>query len=244
MTSPISDALAELSRQFAEQLPTRLDAIRTHFQRLDRTIWLPTEAEELHRLVHGLTGSAGTFGMMSVSDAARTLEIRLTALIKTGTAPTEAELQGIGTDLERLDQTAHIRLESNAPSLKPPPAQPRLNRSPLIHLVENDPTQAQHLSQALQDNGYRVRLFTDSSEFRTACITSNTDTEFPDAVVMDMILPEGDTAGAELLMELKAGKERCPPVVFASVRDDLPARLAAFRAGASRYLVKPVEPST
>ncbi len=238
MTSPISDALAELSRQFSEQLPGRLDTIRTHFQRLDRSTWLPTEAEELHRLVHGLTGSAGTFGMMPVSDAARALEARLMALIKTGTAPTEAAWQIIGADLEHLDQLARIQRESRAPSLKPPPAQPRLNLSPLIHLVEGDPTQAEHLSQALRDDGYRIRVFTDSSEFCAACTAA--DTERPDAVVMDMIFPEGDTAGAELLAELKANKKRCPPVVFASVRDDLPARLAAFRAGASRYIAKPI----
>ncbi|MBU1691969.1 MAG: PAS domain S-box protein [Gammaproteobacteria bacterium] len=244
MTSPISDALAELGRQFAEQLPTRLDAIRAHFQQLDRAAWLPTEAEKLHRLLHSLTGSAGTFGMQSVSDVACALGIRLAALLKTGAAPTEAEWQTISSEMSRLDQLARIRLESSAPSLKPPPAPQRLNRSPLIHLVEDDPAQAEHLSQVLRDDGYRVRVFSNSTEFRAVCIASNTntDTERPAAVVMDMILPEGDTAGAALLMELKAGKERCPPVVFASVRDDLPARLAAFRAGASRYLVKPVQP--
>jgi len=112
--------------------------------------------------------------------------------------------------------------------------------APLIYLIGDDPAQAGYLSQALRNDGYRVRVFAESAEFRAACVA--VDAERPAAVVMDMVLPEDATAGAELLAELKAGQVRCPPVVFISVRDDLPARLAAFRAGACRYLVKPVNP--
>jgi len=244
MLPSVSDALAALQRQFTDQLFTRLDSIRAHFLRLDLAAWQPAEAEALHLLVHGLTGSAGTFGMHSVSDVARALEIRLAAEFKTGTAPTEAVWQTLGRELDHLDQLARIGLQFPKQSLKPPPAPLRLDRSPMIYLVEDDPAQAGYLSQALHDDGYRVRVFADPAEFRAVfagCAASGA--ERPAAVVMDMILAEGDSAGAELLAELKAGGSRCPPVVFVSVRDDLQARLAAFRAGACRYLVKPVEPS-
>ena len=233
MRSPLSGTLAELHRHFAEQLPSRLDTLRAHSQRLDPAAWQPAEAEALCRLVQRLTSSAGIFGMRSVLDGARALETRLAALIKSGATPSEAEWQAIGTDLERLDQLARIRLQSGVSGLKP-------DRSPLIHLLEDDPAQAEYLSQSLRDESYRVRVFTTPTELRAACAA--TDAERPAAVVMDMGFPEGDNAGAELLAELKASGACCPPVVLMSVRDDLPARLAAFRAGASRYLVKPVEP--
>jgi len=239
MTPPRSDALDKLRRQFADQLPTRLDAIRTHFQCLDPAAWQAAEAVVLHRLVHGLTGSAGTFGMQPVPDAARDLESRLAAMLKTGTAPTELEWQAIGADLNRLEQLARVRLESSAPSLKPPPAPPRLDRSPMIHLVADDLAQAGHLSQALRDEGYRVRVFTSPAEFRGACAAA--DTERPAAVVMDMIFREGDDTGAVPIAELGLGNNAGIPVVVVSARDDLAARLAALRAGASRYLVKPAE---
>ncbi|MHB1188879.1 PAS domain-containing protein [Thiobacillus sp.] len=233
MTLPISDALAELRRQFASQLAARMDAVHAHVQ--DLAVWQPAEAEALHRLVQRLTSSAGLFGMQPVSDAARALEARLAALLKAGAAPTEAEWQAIGTDLERMDQLARIQMQASGPSLPP-----RLDRSPLIHLLEADPAQAGYLSQALRDDGYRVRVFAEPAGFCAACTA--TDAERPAAVVMDVIFPEGDAAGTELLAKLKASQERCPPVVFVSERDDLPARLAVFRAGACRYLVKPVEP--
>lgn len=238
MSTSVSDTLGKLRSQFADQLPEKLDAISAHYQLLDLGAWMPVEAEVLHRLLHALTGSAGTFGMPSISDAARTLENRLSAILKTKSAPTTAEWLDFGAALKRFDQLARIRLESNSPSLKPPSSLPRLNHAPLIYLVEDDLEQAAHLSQALQDDGYRVQVFTTTNEFRLASTT--TGAERPDAMVMDMIFPDGDDAGVVLLTELKAKHGRCPPVVFASVRDDLSARLAAFRAGASRYLVKPV----
>lgn len=240
MTPPISDALAELRNQFVDQLASRVETIHAHFKRLDLSAWQPAEAETLHRLVHDITGSAGTFGLLSVSDAARQLETRLAPLLKNGIAPAEVKWQVIAADVSHLQRQAHIRLQSDAPSLKPPAISPRLDQSPLIHLVEDDLAQAAHLGQALRDEGYRVEVFTELSRFRATCAA--TDAECPAAVVMDMIFPEGGTAGADLLVELKGSGKLCPPVVFISVRDDLPARLAALRAGASRYLVKPVEP--
>ena len=239
MTTPISDALAELRRQFAAQLSTRIEAIRAHVGHLDRAAWQPDEAKALHRRVHGLVGLAGTFGVPSVSDAARVLENRLANVNEAGHVPTEAEWRAVGADLERLEQMARISLQSNAASLKQPVASLRLNHEPLIHLVEDDPDQAEYLSQTLRDDGYRVEVFTTLAGFRAVCAA--TDVERPAAVVMDMIFPEGDVAGADLLLELKTRDAQCPPVIFVSVRDDMLARLAAFRAGATRYLVKPVD---
>ncbi|MDP2441399.1 PAS domain-containing protein [Rhodoferax sp.] len=238
---PLFNPLAELRQQYLDQLPVRLDALRFHYQQLSLSAWQPAQAEALHRLLHGLTGSAGTFGLQSLSDAARQLEIRLAALIQAGTAPDEAPWQAIDSGLERLDRLARMRLRSDAPNLTPPAEVPRFTRSPLIHLVEDDPTQAEHLSRILRDDGYRVQVFTTPSDFRAAYAV--TDAERPAAVVVDMVFPEGDAAGAELMAEFIAGQARCPPVVFVSVRDDLAARLAAYRAGACRYMVKPVDPA-
>ena len=241
MATPISDALAELRSQFASQLSARLEVIHVHVRRMESAGWQSDVAEALHLLVHGLTGLAGTFGMPSVSDAARMLESRLAIQLKTGVAPTAEEWQAILGALGRLDHITHIRIQSNAPNLPVPTALPPIDHATLIHLVEDDPVQAEHLSQALRDDGYRVEVFNELEAFRAACIAP--DLERPAAVVMDMVFPEGDVAGADLLVELKAQSAQCPPVVFASMRDDMPARLAALRAGASRYLVKPVDPS-
>ena len=243
MKTTVSDTLNRLQRQFVSQLPSRIDEIRDHLQQLDPSAWQQKEKEAvaLRHLVHTLTGSAGTFGLRSVSNAARALEILLSNLATTKSSPSVAEWQDILRKMERLDHMASMPFELNSWNKQPPPTPQRINSAPLIHLVEDDPAQAKYLSQLLQEEGYRVQVFSQPDEFRSACVAI--DGEQPAAVVMDMIFPEGEDTGADLISSLGLGMEAGIPVVITSVRDDLRGRLAAFRAGASRYLVKPIEAS-
>lgn len=239
MTLSDTDALAELQHQFIIQLPARLETIRTLCQHLDLASWQLTDAQELHRLVHNLTGAAGAFGMLSLSDAAHALENRLNAVLTTGTPPNKTEWGNICGDIQSMVYLTHVLLTSSAPTLESPlPMMPDRNQTPLIHLVEDDPDQAAQQCQVLQDAGYRVSVFTEPAAFRTALAASNA--ERPAAVIMDMVFPEGKDTGITLIHELGLGKSTDTPVIVVSVRDDLAARLAALRAGACRYLVKPI----
>lgn len=233
-----SDSLEALRRKFAEQLPERIMAIRERYRESAEAGWTQATLDALHQALHSLTGSAGTFGMMSVSAAARQLEIRVKDTINTRTAPDEPTWQHIGTELERIEKLVRGFRDSDAPKLTPPQPIPRLDRVPLVYLVEDDLEQADHLAQALREDGYTVRVFTDLEKFHSAI----REEDAPDAVVLDMIFPDGDFAGAQKLAQIKAEWKKGPPVIFVSVRDDLEARLAAYRAGATRYMLKPVAP--
>ena len=123
----------------------RIGAILSQFQQIDASAWRPEEAETLHRLVHGLTGSAGTFGMQPLSDAARDMEIRLSDLLRSRIPPTDTEWQAVCLALDSLSRLASIGLQTNAPSLPPK----RLNQSPLIDIIEDEAGQAKHLQNVL-----------------------------------------------------------------------------------------------
>ncbi|MGM0477522.1 MAG: PAS domain-containing protein, partial [Pseudomonadota bacterium] len=113
---------------------------------------------------------------------------------------------------------------------------------PLIFVVEDDELQGEAVSCILQEWGYHVRLFGALSDFGVALKGAAQRGEPPAAVVMDMAFPEGDLAGAETLRELRqVHGEALPPVLFLSMRQDLDARLAAYRSGSVSYLKKPVE---
>ncbi|MDH5600571.1 MAG: response regulator, partial [Gammaproteobacteria bacterium] len=111
-------------------------------------------------------------------------------------------------------------------------------KSSLIYLVEDDEEQAAHLCELLQGEGYQVKVFTTPGEFRDAYEKSKTR---PGAILMDLVFPEGDDAGVELMADLGLGRHHGIPVIVISVRNDLQGRLAAFRAGACRYLQKPYQ---
>lgn len=236
VTSGFSSALAELASRFAEQLPLRIKEIRLVFEQIAATGRQQDQMAELHRLVHSLTGTAGTFGMGPLSDAARQLESRLTRILTQAGVPDDETWSAVQTGLAQLEQLALTFHNSNAPSLAPFQAAER-SHQPLIYLVEDNEDQAKYLEQRLMAQDCRVRTFSDLASFRSSWDSA----ALPDALVMDMVFPEGDAAGAQVVAELRAAHDIHFPVVFISVRDDIEAHIAAYRAGATRFLTKPVD---
>jgi PAS domain S-box-containing protein len=123
-------------------------------------------------------------------------------------------------------------------SMKGPPSlHPQPGRHPVIYLLETDAVLAGEMRELLEGQGYRVEWCASLAAFRDICRHG----EAPAAVIMAMLVPEGDTAVIELLADLKSRCLHCPPVIFTSERDDFEIRLAAYRAGACRYLPRPLD---
>jgi len=111
---------------------------------------------------------------------------------------------------------------------------------PLIHLVGDDSEQNLRLSSTLKDNGYNVSLFSSTDELAHVCNHNNDDAQRPAAVVIDALLAEENSPELPVLGDLMLCKDNGIPVVVVCNHDSLQARISAFRAGASRYLLKPV----
>jgi len=58
-----------------------------------------------------------------------------------------------------------------------------------------------------------------------------------DAVVLDWMLPRME--GPEVLRRLREDHHSAVPVIMLTARDELPDKIAGFRAGADDYLTKP-----
>ena len=80
------EAIRMLSADYRARLPARLDEIEQVWRTLSAPCWNEEAARDLHRAVHGVTGSARIFGLPEVSDAARALESDLQALLGAGPA--------------------------------------------------------------------------------------------------------------------------------------------------------------
>lgn len=115
------------------------------------------------------------------------------------------------------------------------------NHLPLIYLIESDTAQAGLLKQTLLENGFRVDVFTEADTEFHAAYTSG-DITLPSAVVMNIVFSADDMPTSSI-NDLDLCKKLKIPVVVTSEREDLPARLAALRAGARHYLSRPVDPS-
>jgi len=119
----------------------------------------------------------------------------------------------------------------------PKPVQTRSKRQRLIYLCDDEPDQVSQLLHHLRCFGHEVVHFEDTDTFFNAVITRR-----PDAIIMDVQFPQGNTAGTETLASLnKLTGEPLPSIVL-SAHGDFHSRLSAVRAGCNGYFTKPVKP--
>ncbi|MEV6634064.1 response regulator transcription factor [Actinoplanes sp. NPDC051470] len=100
-----------------------------------------------------------------------------------------------------------------------------------VLVVDDEPTLAELLSMALRYEGWDVRSAGDGM---TAVRTAR---DFrPDAVVLDMMLPDID--GLEVLRRLR-GETPDVPVLFLTAKDSVEDRITGLTAGGDDYVTKP-----
>ena len=100
-----------------------------------------------------------------------------------------------------------------------------------VLVVDDEATLAELLSMALRYEGWEVQSAGDGlSAVRTA------RTFRPDAVVLDMMLPDID--GLEVLRRMRA-EVADVPVLFLTARDSVEDRIAGLTAGGDDYVTKP-----
>ncbi len=104
----------------------------------------------------------------------------------------------------------------------------------VVALVDDDPVTHDLIGRALHDEGYEVHHFRRGEDFLEKLNTLSLD-----AVVVEAILR--GISGLALLDELRPKNlETMIPVLVLSEKEDIRAKLLAFKRGASDFLTKPV----
>ena len=230
-------SLQALSEAYSAGLGERLENIAQCWAQLEQAPDKHNKHHrELHRMVHSLSGSAGTFGYQRLSEAARGLEQILSEPESAGAPRGSARAADIEARLAELRAIADSGPDAiKTKELKPSGARVRRDMG-RVYLIEDDPAQARETVMQLSAYGWEVSTFVNASLAREAL----RDT-LPAAIVVDQVLPEGDLAGAELIRQVGELAEYKIPRILVSSRWDWPSRLAAAEAGADAYLVKPLD---
>ena len=105
------------------------------------------------------------------------------------------------------------------------------NVKPRIAIVEDDADQLHSIEEFLLDSGYQVWGAGSAEAFYRQFMGNPVD-----VVILDIGLPGEDGLSVAALLKDKPDVA----VIILSARDSLPDRLSGLRAGADRYLVKPV----
>lgn len=103
----------------------------------------------------------------------------------------------------------------------------------MVYYVEDDRNLRDLTVYALQQSGIDARGCTDDADFRRACAERR-----PDAVLLDIMLPEVD--GLQILKRLREGAAtEDVPIMMITAKDSELDKVRALDAGADDYLAKP-----
>ncbi len=226
-----------LQEKFSAKLTERVEEIDLSWQAVSHRPGSLGLEHPFYRQVHSLAGAAGTFGYTGLGVCAREIEQILLEFTE-GHHPDDRFIEQISTALEELRNLAARGADSDYSSNRIPGymSTGKAGDQPLVYILEDDTELASELSNQLALFGYKARPF-DSDE---AILTAHQH-QPADALIIDIVLPEGDLHGTEIAPRLQSAGAVHAPLIFISRRADWQARLAALRAGADAYFTKPLD---
>lgn len=106
-----------------------------------------------------------------------------------------------------------------------------------ILIVEDDPSLVELLRYNLENEGFDVAIARDGEAGLEAV-----DTDIPDLVVLDWMLP--NVSGIEICRQLRQKSEtRSMPVIMLTAKGEETDRIRGLETGADDYIVKPFSPA-
>jgi diguanylate cyclase (GGDEF)-like protein len=242
----IADRLTTLRQAYAGTIPAHMDHIRDLHDEVVRAAWNSQAVTRLLARVHDFTGATATFGFNELGERSRVIERALRTLTLSTNA--SSEIAATVTEQSRIsalvsDLLAQPRPDADhlTPLSLPQWDLPQHSATELDHgtqrifVVDDNALLAEQVAEQIRYFGYQVEIFTTLAAFEAAYLAAP-----PDAVVLDIEFPDEETTGPASIGRLMHAQGAVAPVVFISSYDDIQARLAAARAGGSRYLLKPV----
>lgn len=233
------DKLNALCRDYSQQLPQRIQDIKLLWMTLSGDENKPELWQGLHRLVHGLAGSAGTFGYTQISEKARILEHHIQQLMDNHRLFLNQAHAPIEQSLDELQNLLAQELTHPLAITQVLPMQLPLSKSDtrLLFVLENDDLIAQEIVAQMSIYGWEVQTFSHSQHMSIALAN-----ELPSAILVDIMLSEQDITGTDFLIQHQQMlKAATIPTMIVSAYWDWQSRLAAARAGVAAYYVKPID---
>lgn len=230
------DKLIALQKSFKDQLPDKVNQIETFWQQLiDRETSGPLLID-LHRAVHSLSGSVGSFGAMALSNIAREFEQTLQPLLaKDRHYISNTEKQRINFLLIQLKQAA----DEWQPSENLSEQDTRTGKhkpGKQVCLISNDHFLDYDLVACLEKAHYKVKYHSDLGELETAC-----KNELPSVLIVYITTEHNVNNLESFLTDAKTRIKPNVPVLLISDQDNIESRLIAVRSGIQHYFSKPLE---
>ena len=236
MNVDIQAKLREFQQTYQAALPKKMLEIQNHWEFLRTDKWDWEVVDKIARIAHSLSGSGATFGFAQLSQAARDLEYTLSTWRDSASIPNDTQFAEVTNKINHLDSCSILGPEKPQASVLTNSTLSAKELHSVVFLLEDDLVYAKSIEWQLHHFGYEVKSFSD-----TQTLSDALKIQCPNALVADVMLPEGDLAGIDVLRKVKDTLTDDTPIIVCSSRNDFEARLGAVKAGASAYFVKPVD---
>lgn len=246
--------LEKLKSEYKTQLPGKLSAIQADWQSLNNA-WQGSLIVLLHRNVHSLIGTSGTFGFVEISKTARMLEEQLKPLLNqkdvnfkvnsdlyTAVMDVINEISALisppAVEPKKEDEIGLIKTVSELEKLDQHLPQIRnsgtVAQDILIYYLDHEIVAPEILLNNLSSYGFKSKHFRDMPQLVDAI-----QHKIPSLVIIDLTLPN---ISIENIFELARNfVQRGIKVFIFSGKDDFNTRLHSVRAGIHSYVTKPAD---
>ena len=231
----INDAqkkLLLLQEAFIKNLPLKISDIENAWKNIKQK-WQEDKITLLHRLVHNLKGSTGTYGHQDLSQSCANLEKNIERFLSR--PPTPDEIPKTEKKLNDLKRRAeNIKLPSYPEKLSKSLVVSKETRA--IYLLDNDESFTHQISNELKAFQYQVKHFTELKAVEKAF-----EKQTPFALIVDISFFQNANANANAnAKQIISDIETYPHLMIVTTNNsDFEKHLIAVRAGCADYLVKP-----
>ena len=234
----LQQRLQQLSSAFAQRLQDELPALGRNAERLQHAADPQEQQQHLQTLrdqLHKLAGAAGTFGFSSLGQRARELEQEADQWLET-LQQEQQSLQDFSRSLQQLArqqfQAEHSQEPATQSSRSPRPS----SSARRIYILEDQRSIGENMRLTLNNFGYQAEHFTRIAELDAAL-----QQQLPDALIVDVNLPDEALTGLEYAANLQQRLDEPLPLLVITTQDDFATHLQAVRVGALGFFTKPVD---
>lgn len=243
--------LEKLKSEYKAQLPAKFEAITADWQAISKQ-WQVETMVLLHRNVHSLIGTSGTFGFTDISKSARALETELKPLINEKDPAyklSENLIRTINIAIKSLNNLieSETNPHTNIIQIEEPTDYSHLDKQltqtrqsglvaqdTSIYYLDQEIDAPEILLQNLLSYGFKSKHFR-SMEALIQAVSQR----HPSLIIMDLTIPQEDMQS--FFEAAKRFVSQGIKVFVFSGKDDFNSRLFSVRSGIHSYVTKPAD---
>jgi diguanylate cyclase (GGDEF)-like protein len=227
----LSNRLGQLKISYSKRLTSEFEQLRKIDVQHVNGALSQDSLNELHSILHKMSGAAGTFGFRALGQVARELEQQVAKQLSE--AKEQPKIHADWLDKLKVVRDADSsKVEQSLEAVQ----QTIIEGATTILLVERDSMLANYAESQLNSFGFKVICLSDARELEKL------DPTIPNLLLIDHHAIQAEVRDTNLADIWKAilNNFDCP-VFFTGAEESFNARLQALRAGGDGYFVKPLD---